>query len=106
MSLQGGNANETEFRRQAPQAQYLHLATHGFFLRDATPQDTRVAGKAGLPFPDSAHVATNPMLRSGLALAGAQHTLEFEPDPEPFIRDIAEWIGSRLGSVPANGSIP
>lgn len=38
--------------------------------------------------------------------AGAQHTLEFEPDPEPFFRDIADWIGSHVGSVRADGSNP
>jgi alpha-beta hydrolase superfamily lysophospholipase len=38
--------------------------------------------------------------------AGAQHTLEFEPDPEPFIHDVAEWVGAHVGSVPTEGSNP
>jgi CHAT domain-containing protein len=43
----------------------LHIATHGFFL----PSDPADASKSGLlPMP------ANPMLRSGLALAGAQDT--------------------------------
>lgn len=47
----------------------LHLATHGFFLEDREPQGAsstlRMAEVTGGPLPES------PLLRSGLALAGA-----------------------------------
>ncbi len=31
---------------------------------------------------------------------GAQHTLEFEPDPEPFIRDVVSWLDRRFMQIP------
>ena len=51
----------------------LHLATHGFFLPDEPPppaaaNDNAVAGAAAAAVPDPYE---NPLLRSGLALAGA-----------------------------------
>ncbi len=30
--------------------------------------------------------------REVIAYAGSHHTLEFEPDPEPFIRDLGNWL--------------
>ncbi len=30
--------------------------------------------------------------RRVIEYAGAHHTLEFEPDPEPFLRDLAGWV--------------
>lgn len=38
--------------------------------------------------------------------AGAQHTLEFESNPEPFIRDIADWVSSHIPGVPAEEPNP
>jgi CHAT domain-containing protein len=54
---------------QAPRI--LHVATHGFFIeprRDASPGQ---APGARRPSPDAAAPGDNPLLRSGLALAGA-----------------------------------
>jgi CHAT domain-containing protein len=54
---------------QAPRI--LHVATHGFFIeprRDASPGQ---AAGARRPSPDAAAPGDNPLLRSGLALAGA-----------------------------------
>lgn len=56
--------------------QILHIATHGFFLPDRAEHDTtrptaRLGGRI-----------ENPMLRSGLALAGANSWLENAPLPE------------------------
>jgi alpha-beta hydrolase superfamily lysophospholipase len=28
--------------------------------------------------------------------AGAQHTLEFEPEPQPFVHDMVKWLGAHL----------
>ena len=52
----------------------LHIATHGFFLGDeAAPAGTRGAVEVGLPgHTDSVLRPTDPLLRSGLVLAGAQ----------------------------------
>jgi CHAT domain-containing protein/tetratricopeptide (TPR) repeat protein len=48
----------------------LHIATHGFFLQDAGPQSGSPASRSG----DGGRVTVgleNPLLRSGLALSGA-----------------------------------
>ena len=57
---------EVLFATQYPRV--LHIATHGYFLPDQkiTPQ----LGRDPLP-PDALKVYENPMLRSGIALAGA-----------------------------------
>jgi acylglycerol lipase len=34
--------------------------------------------------------------RTLLEYPNAAHTLEFEPDPEPYFRDLAEWIGATV----------
>jgi len=67
-NIPGGAANENALKRlQSPAI--LHIASHGFFLRDqqlneATPQRVRSASPL-VP------AGENPLLRSGLALAGA-----------------------------------
>jgi CHAT domain-containing protein len=48
----------------------LHIATHGFFLNDVGDSDEKVFGIE----PDKAR--ENPLLRSGLMLAGAEQTAE------------------------------
>jgi CHAT domain-containing protein len=56
----------------------LHLATHGFFLPDETPPPSAGDGRGSTPQPAavgmpvvSFNAAENPLLRSGLAFAGA-----------------------------------
>jgi CHAT domain-containing protein len=51
----------------------LHIATHGFFLEDApTSQDSRAVGNFGsLGSGALAQMPADPLLRSGIALAGA-----------------------------------
>ncbi len=64
--LTEANATENALKQvQGPSI--LHLATHGFFLQDVPvpPPDTGAG-----PLPQSAHRVENPLLRSGLALAG------------------------------------
>jgi CHAT domain-containing protein len=52
----------------------LHIATHGFFLPDRLPRPGEGAVGEGL--------VENPLLRSGLALAGANAWLDGAPLPE------------------------
>ena len=79
----GADATEAQLRKLVS-PRILHLATHGFFLPEA--KDAQ-AGKDpnGVAMPSfragsdnqERHVLLkNPMHRSGLALAGAQHTLD------------------------------
>ncbi|PZR75038.1 MAG: hypothetical protein DLM73_06270 [Chthoniobacterales bacterium] len=69
----GANATEAELRQvQAPEV--LHLATHGFFLSEMGSENKKVD-----PAPSALTLKgklINPMHRSGLALAGAQTTLQ------------------------------
>jgi len=59
----------------------LHLATHGFFLEDApTPEGSRGVGHFGaLGDNRQASHPRNPLLRSGLALAGASEPSKSRP---------------------------
>jgi CHAT domain-containing protein/tetratricopeptide (TPR) repeat protein len=74
--LIGARATETAFKEQAPGRQVIHLATHGFFLGGpcaSALDDTRlhedpVLGQDQSPPP---LIGENPLLLSGLALAGA-----------------------------------
>jgi CHAT domain-containing protein len=51
----------------------LHIATHGFFLEDApAAQGTRAVVSPGLVAPGPRQRPPDPLLRSGLVLAGAQ----------------------------------
>ncbi|MBM3221897.1 MAG: CHAT domain-containing protein [Candidatus Rokubacteria bacterium] len=81
--LTGPDAGEAALKAvRGPEV--LHLATHGFFLGDQTPVAGRSArdlvfGPAGL---ESAHRSTpeNPLLRSGLAFAGANDLADRSED--------------------------
>jgi CHAT domain-containing protein len=68
----GPNATEAELRKVSS-PQILHLATHGFFLPEIDIGRQNHAGDAA-EIPKTKLV--NPMHRSGLALAGAQTTLQ------------------------------
>jgi CHAT domain-containing protein len=83
-------ALEGRLKQQCRSPGILHLATHGFFLRDQLRDPNREfrdlgvapgfgseAGRLSGPLPES------PLLRSGLALAGAQTFLDGgQPPPE------------------------
>jgi len=55
----GAEASEAEFKRLAPQAEAIHIATHGFFVDD---ECLKQSGDEG---------SLSPLLRSGVVLAGA-----------------------------------
>jgi tetratricopeptide (TPR) repeat protein/CHAT domain-containing protein len=69
----GANATEAELRKvESPRI--LHLATHGFFLPEIDLGKSVAPLQPGQEIPKGKLV--NPMHRSGLALAGAQTTLQ------------------------------
>lgn len=37
---------------------------------------------------------------------GAHHTLEFEPDPEPFLADLLRWLDRQSARLHAGGPVP
>ncbi|HEX8822774.1 MAG TPA: CHAT domain-containing protein, partial [Archangium sp.] len=65
----------------------LHLATHGFFLEDApAPRGSRAVGHFGALGEDTTAPPPEPLLRSGLLLAGASTstpTIPGVPSPSP-----------------------
>jgi CHAT domain-containing protein len=70
--LAGEAADEATFKREAPRHRALHLATHGFFLREGCT--SAVAGTRGIGGLAPAAPATGRAVSlrlSGLALAGA-----------------------------------
>jgi CHAT domain-containing protein len=62
LELTGSKASEAAFRRFAPGRRVVHLATHGIYLGTECPA---TAGASAL--------RQSPLLRSGVALAGANH---------------------------------
>ncbi len=54
----------------------LHIATHGYFLADAEVGDKAAAGI------QAENAKENPLLRSGLLLAGASNTMSGETSPD------------------------
>jgi CHAT domain-containing protein len=84
--MTGARANEGAFKRAAAGNQVLHFATHGFFIgTDCAPGYTADA--------DWSSVAANPLLLSGLVMAGANHRDAAAPDEEDGILT-AEEIGT------------
>jgi tetratricopeptide (TPR) repeat protein/CHAT domain-containing protein len=77
MYLKGPRATERAFKRHARGMQAIHLATHGFFLRDCSAaRSAATRGSVLIPAGvEDAGVAEeeNPLLLSGLVLAGGNH---------------------------------
>lgn len=100
VTLTGVGASEAAFKRMAPGWRVLHLATHGFFVQErcesdlenarARARETLRSSRDGLPI-----LGDNPLLLSGLALAGANRRNEAgsRPDQEDGILT-AEEIAS------------
>ena len=72
----GGRATETALKAiHGPKV--LHLATHGFFLADEAPA---AAAAPAAPINPAPGARENPLLRSGLVLAGANHLASGDDD--------------------------
>jgi len=109
--LEGRAADERSFKREAPGHRVLHLATHGFFLADgcipASGSTRSVGGLAPATTSNAARVAgpsnggptDNPLLMSGLALAGANRRAAAGPDEEDGILTAEEVSALNLEGV-------
>jgi len=84
LRLSGLRASEAAFKTMASGSRILHLATHGFFLGPDCP---------------SALDGENPLLLSGLALAGANHRDAAGPDEDDGILTAEEVASLDLSSV-------
>ena len=84
--LTGAAASEGRFKREAPGKRILHVATHGFFLQS----ECLSAESVGRGFAKGTEtvargIGENPLLLSGLVLAGANRASEAGPDQEDGI---------------------
>jgi len=97
LELTGRIATETAFKTLAPGRRVLHLATHGFFL------DGRCASQASRGWaPGAVSVASaddSPLLRAGLALAGANRRTAADADRDDGILTAEEVAGVNLAGV-------
>ena len=102
--LRGRDANERAFKRAAQGNRVLHLATHGFFLGSScSPAAGGTRSVGGLSKPESARsnagLNENPLLLSGLALAGANRRAAAGPDDDDGILTAEEVAGLNLSGV-------
>ncbi|HJZ83718.1 MAG TPA: tetratricopeptide repeat protein [Polyangia bacterium] len=86
--LTGEGASEPALKRLSGPT-ILHVATHGFFLADQDPGGASGAGGTGgrsvKVAPDRPLVIENPLLRSGLALAGANRAAAASGDDDGIL---------------------
>lgn len=76
MKYMDQQASEEQAKRLT-EFQVLHIATHGYFLQNIG--DVATAGFAGF---DSRKIAQNPLLRSGLLMAGSQQAINGQRNPD------------------------
>jgi CHAT domain-containing protein len=107
--LVAAKASERAFKQQAPGRRVLHLATHGFFLSDTCapgiPSSRSVGGLVSTGAAQSGtdevglKTAQNPLLFSGLGLAGANLRASARADEEDGILTAAEVAAMDLRGV-------
>jgi len=65
----GSDATEESFKQDAPGKKVIHLATHGFFMSEECQKMLNTRSSFGMQ--EGGYVGENPLLLSGLLLAGA-----------------------------------
>jgi CHAT domain-containing protein/tetratricopeptide (TPR) repeat protein len=97
LELTGRIATETAFKTLAPGRRVLHLATHGFFLDGRCAPASRRGSAPGAVNVVSAD--ENPLLRAGLALAGANRRTAADADRDDGILTAEEVAAVNLAGV-------
>jgi CHAT domain-containing protein/tetratricopeptide (TPR) repeat protein len=75
-ALRGADAVEARVKQESSRHRILHLATHGYFIQGLCPQEEPV-NRSARPGREGAQISVdlaNPLLLSGLLLAGASDT--------------------------------
>jgi CHAT domain-containing protein/tetratricopeptide (TPR) repeat protein len=97
LELTGRIATESAFKRLAPGRRVLHLATHGFFLDGRCATGARRGTASG-----AVSVVTaddSPLLRAGLALAGANRRTAVDAERDDGILTAEEVTAVNLAGV-------
>jgi tetratricopeptide (TPR) repeat protein len=97
--LQGAAASEAAFKVQAPGKRILHLATHGFFFNGRCASGLGDSTEPTAAFDPASATGENPMILSGLALAGANHRDAAGPDEDDGILTAEEIAALNLDGV-------
>jgi CHAT domain-containing protein len=100
--LVGAAATERTFKQEAAGHRVLHLATHGFFLGEncaPVPSGTRAVGGLASASGKPAPKIENPLLLSGLALAGANRRQTARADEDDGILTAEEVATLNLADV-------
>jgi len=104
LKLSGAEASELAFKMAAPGKQIIHLATHGFFLEENCPSALATSGSLQEPASNGTGelpsvTGENPLLLSGLALAGASQREAAGPEEEDGILTAEEIAALDLSGV-------
>ncbi len=96
--LSGAAASERAVKQNAPGRRVVHLTTHGFFLGDCASAAKWAGTKPTDPFASDLY-AENPLLLSGLALAGANRRSAAPPGADDGILTAEEVASLDLSGV-------
>jgi len=97
--LTGPEATESAFKEQAPGRRVIHIATHGFFLTESCGSTADSSRAATANHMAARTTRENPLLLSGLILAGANRRLDATQDEEDGILTAEEVAAMNLEGV-------
>ena len=97
--LSGSQATEAAFKQLAPGKRFLHLATHGFFLNGPCPSALEAPRDPPGMWRNVVAAGENPLLLSGLAMAGANNRHATCTDEEDGILTAEEIAALDLEGV-------